>query len=1407
MSFKDSKNLPSSTSIPNIPDADITQITTRLGRYNIGSLSGSSISPTNQSISLPMSGSNQNNGISNKSNMVNNSTNINLTTLDNLEKQAIDNISNINNINVNIQELSNQLSYEGLNFNEAATQSYINSLYQQLQDPNLQKLPQRLLEVAQVAKAQQAQLQAAQAAAQAHAQAQAQAQMKAKAQAEAQAQILQQMQVMQANAEAEANASSSSSSSSTTNTTTGNSNLMTNNLTAYALQQLFRQLNFPTSDLNELSPAQIQQLDAQIKSSLPFLQQLAEQQAGSTSSTNCSTSAQVSQEKLVTSGSFSIKADMTVYSNMAHQDDHNAMQTGQLNLPHPASGQNIRRGNNTPSEASTGNSQFSSASPKRKFKTARRREPQQLAEILSHASLKVQNEDRIRRMVAQERGHVNGGLAYIPSLSGITRTHLKEAKESVEERQPGSNDHQPVTIADFCVNFDPNKVSISPENEASIEKINQVQKRHQSSQPKNSDQLPDFVIPREEAQLQELLFTLHKNPNKITKEQLNTVRIYQEHLRTKRANGEVIEMPKTTVMRINVPTNKVQDPEDEKDERRRSKDFMPSQPSRTSNDKANIVLGKGQFGETIKGRLVDKKLETKPPKVKEENQPMQSRLQEANEMVKPRTEPFPRNRPASSMDLQTIINAIEKLAPADQQRTDSYYNQLMEDYLFMVYRPHHSLAAKIKLSKTKKSEAKQNQSQESKQVKPVPENNFNWNTSMLEEWSTSNSSFEHEIAFMQFCEYKTDLAWRTLPFESFDSEYSPCHLMEKEEIKAITTSSKGYEEENGQIQKDWAELRSWIGLLYRYGKLANNQLQPDICDKLMQKSDKLVELDAAQFFARICRIAQDHMIALKAAFLRRLSIYREKIMKDDSISNKEQQASQEIDDCKAITDGEKTQTLIPIEEQRASIVDKIQDEKLKTDIMSQLFLKEIIREINQIEDSANTIEFICPTLISKFLNNFGQDLSWKIYNFDLFNTIVLGEEGINAVYKHGLNLVSKRRTENQGLHHDYITQSDAVKANRRAIEVKIAVDRWKPVKKPIIMAALKQEKNPVEVAVARTRALSFSGNVMDDDNPFPKDTDPTTSDEEELTLGLPKAGTNMNDWMIAQKAAIHRRLDEKERSLGMMPSSLTVRNQFKTAGTNPKDKIKMLDGVDISGSLNNMDTLPKSLYEKDDNKKWFMKNTFPSSSTESDSSDNETQAAQTKTTNSRIEKESPEKALSRKINEMKPVKTASNCKTPNPFDRGIMTTEIYKDKQGIQKILEGIVSWSEDPMLAEVTKIMAGTKELSSLNIDSLSSLSASLSSIGLNSGQIGSNSNNPYRNKTKQTQKGTSATSSVISMKSNEYPKVSYKTDVGNFSLTSYPSVTDDWDWDTPICQSIPKTPPNLEKMVGSSFNDIKEI
>ena len=157
--------------------------------------------------------------------------------------------------------------------------------------------------------------------------------------------------------------------------------------------------------------------------------------------------------------------------------------------------------------------------------------------------------------------------------------------------------------------------------------------------------------------------------------------------------------------------------------------------------------------------------------------------------------------------------------------------------------------------------------------------------SVLKKVANEHESFEREIAFMQFCEYKTDLSWRTLPENSFQSD--PIRTLavsvgESELYQANENSaSPSAKPKIDTVQRDWAEIRSWIGLLYRYGREAQQRCE-HIAGELQEKSTKLVEKDAGQFYARICRIAQDHMIALKAAFLRRLTIYRNIIKNADN---------------------------------------------------------------------------------------------------------------------------------------------------------------------------------------------------------------------------------------------------------------------------------------------------------------------------------------------------------------------------------------------------------------------------------------------------------------------------------------------------------------------------------------------
>ena len=373
-------------------------------------------------------------------------------------------------------------------------------------------------------------------------------------------------------------------------------------------------------------------------------------------------------------------------------------------------------------------------------------------------------------------------------------------------------------------------------------------------------------------------------------------------------------------------------------------------------------------------------------------------------------------------------------------------------------------------------------------------------------------AFEQEIAFMQFCEYKTDIEWRTLPYDSFDSEYNPFRSLDNVHDKKLRDQLFGVQKEENEktgtvskimkpqkvdskkadeIQNNWIEIRSWIGLLYRYGKEARDRCDASVSKDLQKKSQRLIELDAAQFYARICRIAQDHMIALKAGFLRQLSIYRE-IIKSDEIRSDENSPDgsgwgsnldddDSIDPSPGADDKSKelesntcneiqrkyneTDENININKKAISIVkksnaqkeqqkrkkaiQKTREQHQKTNIMAELFLKDVIREIKRIESSALKIQFLCPNLVSHFLINFSPELNWTIFNLYLFHTIVLRESGIQAVFNHGLLYVTEFPEHTNFTSNEIY---DAKLANQRVEE---ATDIWRGVHRAVTMAVLR----------------------------------------------------------------------------------------------------------------------------------------------------------------------------------------------------------------------------------------------------------------------------------------------------------------------------------------------------------------
>lgn len=415
------------------------------------------------------------------------------------------------------------------------------------------------------------------------------------------------------------------------------------------------------------------------------------------------------------------------------------------------------------------------------------------------------------------------------------------------------------------------------------------------------------------------------------------------------------------------------------------------------------------------------------------------------------------------------------------------------------------------------------------------------------------------------------------------------------------------------VQKDWATLRSWIGLFYRYGKEAQNRCQ-HIAGELQEKSTNLVELDSPQFFARICRISQDHMIALKAAFLRRLSIYRE-IIKQKSTENSEASSNSSDEAPPAATKtnavttknsntttttGKKKKKKRTKRKKKLEILDNpikkveemsheeiltkhyqlvssnYENETLKTNMTAELFLKEIMRELEMIDASCLMIEFVCPTLYNKFIMNFGAELNWKVYNYDLFNTIVLGEEGIKAVYDHGLKYINDQAA--CGRKSTYFNSQDIKNANK-IHEMVLEYSRlWRPVQYKVMVAALKKEQSPVEEFLVRYRRSKDQ-----DEKKYKKE------QEEHLKLSF-------NHKLLNVQHEVQQKMKEIDAKLPKKPAGLMNDSKFS---------LEELDKT--SDHFFNKYGI-KNEYSMDNNEKWVLQKNSGfscSSSSELDEKDGE----------------------------------------------------------------------------------------------------------------------------------------------------------------------------------------------------------
>ena len=128
--------------------------------------------------------------------------------------------------------------------------------------------------------------------------------------------------------------------------------------------------------------------------------------------------------------------------------------------------------------------------------------------------------------------------------------------------------------------------------------------------------------------------------------------------------------------------------------------------------------------------------------------------------------------------------------------------------------------------------------------------------------------------------------------------------------------------------------------------------------------------------------------------------------------------------------------------------------------MAVLFLKELLRELEAVKLSANCVQFISPVLDSKFLNNYGADINWQLYNLYLFNTVVLGEEGIHAVFQHGLDYISRHKELNIGILFD--EQENISCASEYAQILQAATTRWVSINEVVTEAAMGKSMNPVD---------------------------------------------------------------------------------------------------------------------------------------------------------------------------------------------------------------------------------------------------------------------------------------------------------------------------------------------------------
>ena len=796
-------------------------------------------------------------------------------------------------------------------------------------------------------------------------------------------------------------------------------------------------------------------------------------------------------------------------------------------------------------------------------------------------------------------------------------------------------------------------------------------------------------------------------------------------------------------------------------------------------------------------------------------------------------------------------------------------------------------------------------------------------------------TFEAEIAFMQFCEYKTDFNWRTLPHTAFQSDpfSSIVNLNamkteadkiasetdklagkignvkigddELEKLKRdlenetpdfckISGSTKKTEKESKtdddqkteeftqeKIQNDWAEIRSWIGLLYRYGREAQQRCvtQHHIAGDLQRKTERLIMRDAPQFFARICRIAQDHMIALKAAFLRRLTIYRHMIQDYNKMeveykkleeNKKKLEASkkQKVGELKklvgeiATKDGETrfnkkvdqnselTESFVIVD--KNEVVDltksgvqtesntkpntskvetldysanhpiisnsylKIQsseisealrkleqndsgngEELTQTDRMSILFLKEVFRELDAIMESARCVTFVCSTLDSKFFATYGSDITWELYNLYLFNTVVLGEEGIQAVYKHGLSSMKKPQFSNPSAVANLSSKERAALQNLKSqkgviknmqVQLRESTIRWNEVNEIV-----------TKQAMAGVGMMDMFGMDKYGDIDEPK------YHAGNFNNGFSNGGLGSNN-------------------IGMKPTHLGTRFKMHTLKLTERAEISkqefyrnFLENPSLEQRREFMGekeriqspkvTMPFTHFDDEnswDSKNYFMKNT--------QTTDYDTDSSILTSTDSEEGRNGPpparpiyEKAKKMKNKHMvdtierlyaRVEKEKGNCQNPDSHDQASKNQDSHNQDDRSQN--DSISSCDSIPDLT-VPKINPFERGLLSAEIYSKDSGFNGLFDILKT--ELQSNIKNVFDdveddieefdkmevNESKTDENATKKSPHDENLSFIKNHPVSMHAKIGTFSLTSYPSVTDDWEWDSPIWTASP--------------------